>query len=302
MGASIRSAFVRGFTRLLIALARILPPAALLPVAHGVAWLAWHLYPRIRHVAMRNLEIAFGDELSSAERRKLARGCAREAALTALEFFYFTHWPAERVRGLVKETEGWELLEQALAQGKGVLGLAMHFGNWEMSGAYLALSGAPLAAVGKEQRDDFFTNLAFPTRQKLGIENIPSGKMGSAMLRTLRSNKVLGLLADQNGGADGTFVPFFGTIASTARGPAVLHLRLGAPLLLIVAKRLKPFEFRLIVRPVECEVNGKGEEAEREVLAAMNRAYEQVIREAPEQWLWIHRRWKTRPPGEKPLY
>lgn len=302
MGVSIRNAFVRGFTRLLIALAAILPPAVLLPVARLVAWLAWHFYPRIRRVAMRNLEIAFGDELSRAERRQLARKCAHQTALAALEFIYFTHWRPERVLGLVKETEGWELLEQALAQGKGVLGLAMHFGNWEVSGAYLALSGAPLAAVGKEQRDDFFTNLAFPTRKKLGLENIPSGKTGSAILRALRDNKVLGLLADQNGGMDGMFVPFFGTLASTARGPAVLHLRLGAPLLLIVAKRLKPFEFKLMVRPVECEVNGGGEEAEREVLAAMNRTYEQVIREAPEQWLWIHRRWKTRPAGEKPLY
>lgn len=293
---------MRGFTRLLIWLARLLPPAALLPVARGTAWLAWHFYPRIQHVAMRNLEIAFGDELSQAERRALARKCAREIATAALEFIYFTHWPGERVRKLVKETDGWEFLEDALTQGKGVLGLAMHFGNWEMSGAYLALSGAPLAAVGKEQRDDFFTKLAFPTREKLGIENIPSGKMGSAMLRALRENKVLGLLADQNGGADGMFVPFFGTPASTARGPAVLHLRLGTPMLLIVAKRLKPFEFKLIVRPVKCSVSDKGEEAEHAVLAAMNRAYEQIIREAPEQWLWIHRRWKTRPPGEKPLY
>ena len=251
---------------------------------------------------MRNLELAFGAELSRRERCALARKCTRELATAALEFIYFTHWTPDRVRSLVKEAEGWELLEQALAQGKGVLGLAMHFGNWELSGAYLALSGVPLAAVGKEQRDDFFTQLAFPMRGRLGMENIASGREGVAILRALRENKVLGLLADQNGGRDGTFVPFFGLPASTVRGPAVLHLRFGSPLLLVVAKRLKPFEFKLIVRPVDCKVDGGGVDAERTVLTAMNRAYEQMIREAPEQWLWIHRRWKTRPPGEPPLY
>ncbi len=289
-------------TRFIIFLARFLPPWATLPIVRLLTALAWRLHPILRRSALRNLELAFGDELSEAQRERLAYKSAHQMALTALEFIYFIHWSPERVRNLVKEVEGWELLEDALKQGKGVLGLAMHFGNWELSGAYLTLSGVALAAVGKEQRDDFFTELAFFTRQRLGIENIASGKMGSAMLRALRENKVLGLLSDQNGGVDGAFVPLFGLPASTVRGPAVLHLKFRPPMLLIVAKRLKPFSFRFIVRPVECEVSGKGEEAEKRVLTAMNRVYEETIREAPEQWLWMHRRWKTRPPGEEPVY
>lgn len=295
-------ALSRGITRLIIFLARFLPPGATLPLVRLLTALAWRIHPRLRKTSLRNLELAFGDELDRKQRERLALRSAHQIALTALEFIYFIHWPQERVRCLVKEVEGWDLLEDALKQGKGLLGLAMHFGNWELSGAYLALSDVALAAVGKEQRDDFFTELAFLTRQKLGIENIASGKMGSAMLRALHENKVLGLLSDQNGGEDGAFVPFFGLSASTVRGPAVLHLKFQTPMLLIVAKRLKPFSFRLIVRPVECTVSGKDEQAEKEVLTAMNRLYEDMIREAPEQWLWMHRRWKTRPPGEEPLY
>jgi KDO2-lipid IV(A) lauroyltransferase len=118
----------------------------------------------------------------------------------------------------------------------------------------------------------------------------------------LRQNKVLGLLADQNGGMDGAFVPFFGTLASTVRGPAALHVKLGAPMLLVVAKRLKPFRFRQIVREVKYDAAHDDPDAEMKVLAAMNDAYEQIIREDPSQWLWIHTRWRTRPPGEPPLY
>jgi len=295
-------ALSRAVTRLIIFLARFLPPVATLPLVRLLTALVWRVYPRLRRASLRNLELAFGDELNRKQRERLALRSAHQIALTALEFIYFIHWPPERVRDLMKEVEGWELLENALKQGKGLLGLAMHFGNWELSGAYLALSGVKLAAVGKEQRDDFFTELAFLTRERLGIENIASGKMGSAILRALHENKILGLLSDQNGGEDGAFVPFFGLPASTARGPAVLHLKFHPPMLLIIAKRLRPFAFRFIVRPIECEVSGKGEEAEKKVLTAMNRVYEEMIREAPEQWLWMHRRWKTRPPGEESVY
>jgi lauroyl/myristoyl acyltransferase len=300
--ADAKQAAARGITSTLIFLSRIFPPAMLIPVAHGLASLAWAFYPKLRRTAMRNLEIAFGDSLTPQQRQQLAKRSAMNVAMTALEFMYFTHWKTERVKATVAETEGWDLLMDALRLNKGVIGLAMHYGNWEMSGAYLTLSGVGLAAVGKRQRDDFFTKLAFPTRSKLGIENIPKGGQTSLVLRALRQNKVLGLLADQNGGMDGAFVPFFGVPASTVRGPAALHLRLGAPMLLIVAKRLKPFQFRQIVREVKCGVAKDDPEAEEKVLAAMNAAYEQIIREDPTQWLWIHTRWRTRPPGEPPLY
>lgn len=286
----------------LIRMSSIFPPPVLIPIARGLAHLAWAFYPRIKKIAVRNLELAYGDSLSVRERRRIAKQSAMNVAMTALEFIYFMHWTPERVKATVVETEGWDLLTGALALNKGVIGLAMHYGNWEVSGAFLTLSGIGLAAVGKRQRDDFFTNLAFPTRTKLGIENIPKGGQTSLILRALRQNKVLGLLADQNGGMDGAFVPFFGLAASTVRGPAALHLKLGAPMLLIVAKRIKPFRFRQIVREVKCDVAKDDPEAEEKVLAAMNDAYEQVIREDPTQWLWIHTRWRTRPPGDPPLY
>jgi Kdo2-lipid IVA lauroyltransferase/acyltransferase len=297
-----RQATARSVASAMVALSRVFPPFVLIPIARGLASLAWAFYPRIKKIAMRNLELAYGDSLNIRERRRIAKQSAMNVAMTALEFIYFMHWTPERVKATVVETEGLDLVTRALAKNKGIIGVAMHYGNWELSGAYLTLSGVDVAAVGKRQRDDFFTNLAFPTRTKLGIENIPKGGQTSLILRALRQNKVLGLLADQNGGMDGAFVPFFGLPASTVRGPAALHLRLGAPMLLVIAKRIKPFRFRYVIREVKCDVAKNDPEAEEKVLAAMNAAYEQVIREDPTQWLWIHTRWRTRPPGDPPLY
>jgi KDO2-lipid IV(A) lauroyltransferase len=208
---------------------------------------------------------------------------------------------------MVVEEEGVEHCINALQPGHGVIALAMHYGNWEMCGSYFShrLRPTSVHAVGKEQRDDFFTRIAFPWRSKYGMRNIYAGdKVNSAILRALKDNEILGLLADQNGGQRGVFAPFCGIPASTVKGPAALALKTGAPLILVLCKRLSPGRFRFIIKP-PLNMTGLPEDREKavvEVLRRMNAEYEAVIREDPAQWLWGHKRWKTRPPGEPPLY
>ncbi|OPX22703.1 MAG: hypothetical protein B1H03_03715 [Planctomycetales bacterium 4484_113] len=301
---ALRNALLRGLTALWMALTRLLPPAVMVPPTLAVARLVWWFYPRLRRIALTNLELCFGDELPLRERYRIARRSLEHLALTALEFMCFAHWPHEKVRSLALKVTGWDHFEEALTQGKGVMVLGMHFGNWEFSGAFIPLSGVGLAAVGKEQVDDYFSALAFAIREKMQIENIPRAhRFSSSIVRALRQNKVLGLLADQNGGQDGCFVPFFGIPASTVRGPAALALKFGTPMMVVVARRLAPFAFEFIVKPpLKLELPDDSEAAEEAILTAMNAAYEAVIREEPEQWLWIHQRFKTRPQGEESLY
>jgi len=296
---------IHGFARLVLWLVRVLPPRASFALGKGLALTAWWSMPRWRKTARRNLKLFFGDELTPRECARIGRASAVHLGYYVIEFARMGFLPVDQALAMVVETEGVEHYEQALKQGRGVIGLAMHYGNWDLSGAYVTQRIRQLYAVGKLQRDRFFSDLAFPRRARFGIKNIFAGKRAnSAILKALRENCVLGLLADQNGGTTGTFAPFVGTPASTVPGPAVLALKTGAPLMVTFTRRIAPGKLKFIIKPpVDLSDLPEGKEARIiEVLARMNQAYEAVIREQPEQWLWGHKRWKTRPPGEKWLY
>ncbi len=300
----LRNFLIKTIVRFLILITRFMPPGIFVALCPIIVFIAWHILLKLRKVTLRNLELCLGGELPKRERLRLANHIYRNIYFTAIEFIYFMHWDNKKMESIAVKVTGWEHLERALKEGKGVIGLAMHYGNWEYSGAFLPLKGVPLVAVGKEQRDEFFTELAFQTRVKLGIENIARGdKFSSVLVRAIRDGKVLGLLADQNGGIDGRFVPFFNLPASTVRGPAQLALKFGSPLILILARRLAPFAFEILVKPpLQYRLTGDYEQDESSILTQINKLYEEVIREEPSQWLWFHKRFKTRPPGEPPLY
>ena len=312
-----RNVLVHGLTYAVLGLVRVLPERATYRVGQVLALAAWGYLPSWRHNADVNLRLFFrGEPLASPdarrERSRIGRLSIIHLGWQVIEFARMGFMPKEKALEMVVEAEGLEHYREALAQGRGVIALAMHYGNWEMSGAYLVAQSLPIYAVGKKLRDSFFTDLAFPRRARYGIRNIFSDdKLNSAVLRTLHENNVLGLLADQNGGSTGTFAPFCGTTASCVQGPAVLALKYGSPLLLTYCKRMAPGRLRMVVKP---PLNMSGiaghdpqtgkftPEAVVEALTRINTAYEAVIREDPPQWLWGHARWKTRPPGEAKLY
>ena len=328
----LRNKVIHGFTYCIIGLVRILPEHSAYAMGAGLAMLAWTLIPSWRRTAVRNLEIFYalypagradkwrrmiknpdGSEEPATQARlsEIARQSARNLGYHVIEFIRMGLQPREASLAMVVEADGSEHYDRAVERGQGAIAMSMHYGNWEVAGAHLA-SITMLYAVGKEQRDDFFTRLAFPWREKFGIQNIYAGnKVNSAVLRTLKNNCTLGLIADQNGGRAGHFIPFAGVLASTVHGPAVLAMRTGAPLLLTHCRRISPGRFKFIVKPplslegvpgYDSAAGTFTPESTAEVLRRMNNAYEEVIREDPTQWLWGHKRWKTRPQGESTLY
>ena len=208
------------------------------------------------------------------------------------------------------EVEGLDALRDALEDGSGALVVSGHLGNWEIGGSGVAARGIPFDAVARRQANPVIDRMVNRARERLGMRIIPMGGATRHALRALRSGRVVGLVADQDARQRGLFVPFFGRAASTFRGPAILALRSGAPVFAASSVRQPDGTYRIRLRRVpvpgaEPEKGGgdrAGDESRREweLTAALAAALESAVREYPTQYLWHHRRWKTRPPEEAP--
>lgn len=322
---ALRNAPLHGFTRLLIFLASRLPARLAFSMGGSLAALAWAIQPRWRRTARRNMELLWHGDPDPPS--KDPRWCARMGKLAAvnlgyevIEFMRMGTRPVEEGLGMVVETEGLETLRQMLAaaktNGSGVILMGMHIGNWELSGAYLASRVGTIYAVGKIQRDSFFTDYAFRWRERYGMRALKAGdRASSGILRPLKEGAMLGLISDQNGGRRGLFAPFGAGArplqASSVPGAAALTLRTGCPVLPAYTVRLAPGRLKFIAGPpVDMKgIAGHDPQSGRysdaaliEAISRINTATARIVAAHPDQWLWGHKRWKTRPPGEPSLY
>ncbi|HEU4884144.1 MAG TPA: lysophospholipid acyltransferase family protein [Longimicrobium sp.] len=197
-------------------------------------------------------------------------------------------------------TKGWDEMEGALAEGKGCILATGHYGNWEIAAATVASRGVPISAIVRRQGNLLVDQRLDETRRRLGVETISQRDAPRAVPRALRKNGVVGIVADQDARKAGVFVPFFGVPASTHRGPALFAIRFGAPVFACVARRLPGPGVRYEVEGTRVDVPRTGDlEADVAALTAELAArLEASIRQAPEQYFWFHRRWKSKPRGE----
>ena len=175
-----------------------------------------------------------------------------------------------------------------------------HYGNWEIAAAAVAARGIPIAAIVRRQGNRLVDARLDGLRRRLGVETIYQSEAPSRVPRVLRRGGVVGIVGDQDARRSGLFVPFFGRPASTHRGPALFALKLRAPVFACVARRLPGGEVRYRVSGERVSPPRTGElDADVAALtAALAASLEAEIREAPEQYFWFHRRWKTKPPPE----
>lgn len=262
----------------------------------GFAGAALHRLPTPeRNATLVNLQACL-PELSSERRDELARASLIETGRTFAEFGALWCWPAQRALALVAETRGLELFEQALARKRGVILLTPHLGAWELSGLFFS-SLAPLTAMYKRppvaELEEFYNR----ARGRLGAKLAPNDAGGVAMvLRALKAGEVIGILPDQDPGrGGGVFAPWFGVLANTTTLVAKLAARSGAPVLLTWCERLPDARgFRIHVCAPSREIGLADALAGT---AALNLELEQLIRGAPEQYLWSYKRFRTRPEG-----
>lgn len=186
------------------------------------------------------------------------------------------------------------VLDDALSRGKGVMVVSGHFGNWEWMGGGLALSGLSSVYVVETQSNKLVEGWLDRMRQSVGVEVVPIRKAARGLFTALRHNKVVAIMCDQDAGDAGVFVPFFGRLASTPQGPALFHLRTGAPIIFTASPRDKDGIYRVIFEEMTFpDLTGDRTRDVEIIMAQITARLEEEIRRHPEQWLWLHRRWKS---------
>jgi Kdo2-lipid IVA lauroyltransferase/acyltransferase len=250
-----------------------------------------------RDVAERHLRHAFPDA-SDDWVRATARAAYAHLGRETIALLRMAD--LSRAELLARSTlEGRAALLDAIARGNGVAVVAGHLGNWEIGAAILAANGVPIDVVAQRQNNPLFDRAIVAARRRLGVGVIERGRATRQALRSLRAGRAVAFAADQNAGRTGVFVPFFGRLASTHRGAALMALRTGAPIFLAVPLRAADGRYHMRVDEVDVDRAGDPEEAVARMTAAFTARLQQAVQAAPAQYLWLHRRWKTRPPEER---
>ncbi|HVI11209.1 MAG TPA: lysophospholipid acyltransferase family protein [Candidatus Binatia bacterium] len=281
----------------------ILPRPLARAVGVGLSQLVYLLHTRLRQVGMRNLQLAFPGK-SEDERRRILRAEFASLGRQLAEVCHFPAYTLENVDEVVV-FEGFENFERAKARGKGVLLFAGHFGGWELSSFVISLRGHWMHVIMRGMDNAYLGRLIEHLRTMHGNKAVDKDDFVRGLLSAMKAGEVVGMLIDTNmTPPQGIFVNFFGIPACTASGMARIALRTDAavvPTFTIWDAALGKYRLRFdpaleLVRTgdLEADIHANTQN--------FTSVIEDYVRKYPEQWLWVHRRWKTRPAGEKSLY
>jgi KDO2-lipid IV(A) lauroyltransferase len=268
-----------------------------------LAWNVYRLHGRLRRVGQRNLELAL-PELSNEERSRILRGLFRQLGWHLVEACRMSGYTRKNIQGWIRH-EGLEYYLAAQSHGKGVLIATGHLGAWEISGYFHSLMGYTMSVVVRPLDNRLLDKFVNDNRSKYGNRMLPKNDFARGLLTAMRQGETVAILMDTNmTPPQGVFVDFFGMKACTASGLARVALKTGAAVLPAFMLWEKAERRYVLHFGPELAFTRTGN-AEADILAATQvctSAIESWIRRYPEQYLWIHRRWKTRPAGEPGLY
>lgn len=275
-----------------------LPRPLCLAAGRSLGLLAFHVDRRHRRIALANLALAFGRERSEAELAPIARASFKNIGGVLADTFKISRYSRERALRLIS-TEGRAHLEAALAQGKGVLLFTGHFGNWELAAAPLTEIGT-LRVVARALDNPRLDKELARLRTKLGAGVIDKFGAARPILKALGRNEIVAILIDQNVlRSQAVFVDFFGKTAGTTPGLAAFHLKTGAPLVPIFVHPAPRGRYVLkIHEPFTVPPAGPMDEDVLKITQLCTKIIEREIRQHPELWFWVHKRWLTRPADE----
>jgi len=285
-----------GAFQLLFQLTKLLPRRALLGVGRGLGSFVWNVVGFRKKIIIENLTRAFGVEKDAEWILHTAHEFYRNLGMTLMEFLASGHRDSRFLTSNVA-IEGMEHIEEVIAMDKGGLIISGHFGNFELLLSRAALEDNKIHGIVKPQSNKLIEKFQNDIRSRDGVGIIHTGGSFAKILKTLEAGGFVGLLGDQDAGSKGQFVDFMGQPASVTRGPATLAVKAGCPLLTAFIYRQPDYSHVIkINKMIEVDPSWDTETAISQLTEKHTAKLEEAVREAPEMYYWVHRRWKTQPP------
>ncbi len=269
----------------------ILPAPVTVTICKSIAYL-WYVFDRSHHAKiLTDIDRTPLSSCSSKQKRKIVRDFYLHLGVSFAEFCKLRRWPADRIIACVDFEDGAELLN-VVKEGRGALMIAAHFGNWELTGLSLPLLGVPTAAVARPLDNKRIDGFLVASRTRFGQRILTKFNVMLEIIRNLKAGYCIGVLIDQDAEKDSVFVPFLGEIAGTSTVQAKLAVRYNLPVFCVVAHRIAPFKHKInVIGPIKYPT--EGDDAVTKTCEVFNNVLSQVVLEHPEQWLWLHHRWRT---------
>ena len=285
-------------TRLGAGLLLLLPRSWALALAKGVGILGYELVSRQREKLLDNLKLAYGDTLTPAERTLIGRRVMGHMLQTAVDFLRFARLSRNQAASFVETGGAYSFCKDILQEGKGLIIMTAHMGNWELLAGIFGLQGFRGGVVGRRIYYEPYNRWIVGLRSSVGIQTIYQDEAVRKIHQHLKAGEIVGLLPDQDrDSVRGIFVDFFGKPAYTTVAPVKFAMHVQAPILPAFMIRMPGNRYKLVLgqlmRPrIE---QGDREASVRKYTEAWMKDFEAVIRQYPDQWGWMHDRWKTRP-------
>jgi KDO2-lipid IV(A) lauroyltransferase len=260
---------------------------------------AYSLWAHRRRIALDNLTKAFPDR-SRGELESIAKGAFRNVGISLLELLWFSRITPDKIRSLVR-FDNPDLIRERYAQGKGLLLLTAHFGNWELLAQSVKTNlGIPVHIIVKTQANPLVDKKVNQRRTRFGNPVIPMETSLREVLKALRAGEAIGIVADQAAPMENVPIEFFGRNVPTHQGPAVLSLKVGSPLVALFSVRQADGSYEVYVREIpRRDLGGYTPENVVELTKRHTKLTEEFIRTYPDHWMWMHKRWKHVPADEE---
>ena len=300
LGKNIKNDFIYYFILATIQVVRRIPRRLIIPLLGTLGILCYYIIGKERKKTLRHLNFIYGNDWPESKIKATARAVFRNLGRNAADVLRFKEQDMDQFFRNHVECRGWEHFEAAHQKGKGVVCLTCHMGAFELLLHFMAWKGYPACITGTPLYDPRLNRLLIEGRTGKDICYVERGTdSGREIIRYLRRGDLFGVLIDQDTDVEGIFAPFLGKESYTPSAPVKLSMKIGAPIVPFVIRMDRKCKHTITIeREIDLKDTGHPDHDLVENVTRCNQVISNWIRETPEQWVWMHRRWKTKRPME----